>query len=745
MKLLQTRSTGYVRLQAVLRSGLIAGIGMLTLLAISQGSAGGAMAALPTNSTSPANANMQYGLVMSLLGNNPAVKRMGYQWVQYGIYWKDAEPSPGAYDWGNVDNVVNAARDAGLNVLIRVSRPPQWARDPSCASVDTCPPASVEDFGVFSASLANHVRGRIAPYRVAYEIWNEPNTSVEWGDMCPEPARYADMLRAAYPQIKGADPGAIVVAGAVTTVAERRLAPNECHIDDITFLEGMYSAGASPYFDVLSDHPYGYISAPEADPVTGSTGLVFRRAERHRAVMVEFGDSAKQIWATEIGWSIDPATEGSSCSPPDWYFVFSPQEQADYLVRAHQWARSYWPWMGAMFVFNFDFNEAPWYGTCDAFRFWAVKGRPAQAELASLTRNPPPTYTVVVPTATPVDFPPLASAVRYNTTSFNSSGGTLTVEVDATDNDSTPVDEVQANVQYPDGGSQLYNFTLVSGTATSGTWRASIDILANSSSGTQTYSVSPYVIESFPTRRTAAAPVQQISVTNTRFSDVPSDMWAYTYIEYMVNQGAVTGYMDNTFRPNSVATRAQLAKIIVLGFHFPRVSPGTAHFTDVPVGSTFYSYVETAYSRGLVSGYTCGGPGEPCDPGLRPYFRPGFNVSRGQIAKITVLAAGWVLANPTTPTFQDVPSGSVFYSYVETAYAHGIISGYTCGGPGEPCVSDNKPYFRPGFSATRAQICKLVYSAVTQASPTPTPTATATILARPTATVTATPASVPTK
>jgi hypothetical protein len=37
--------------------------------------------------------------------------------------------------------------------------------------------------------------------------------------------------------------------------------------------------------------------------------------------------------------------------------------------------------------------------------------------------------------------------------------------------------------------------------------------------------------------------------------------------------------------------------------------------------------------------------------------------------------------------------------------AHDIVSGYTCGGSGEPCPG---AYFRPASSATRGQVTKFV-------------------------------------
>jgi hypothetical protein len=190
------------------------------------------------------------------------------------------------------------------------------------------------------------------------------------------------------------------------------------------------------------------------------------------------------------------------------------------------------------------------------------------------------------------------------------------------------------------------------------------------------------------------------------FRDVQPGDWFFEFVRYLYCRGAVSGYSDNTFRPYSNTTRGQLCKIVVLGYNISIFTPGAPTFRDVPLLSTFYPYVETAYRNNLVSGYNCGGPGEPC-PGL--YFRADILVTRGQLSKIVVSAAGWPLANPTSATFSDAGRASPFYRYVETAYCHGIISGYNCGGPGEPCPG---LYFRPGNYATRAQISKIVCLAV---------------------------------
>ena len=60
-----------------------------------------------------------------------------------------------------------------------------------------------------------------------------------------------------------------------------------------------------------------------------------------------------------------------------------------------------------------------------------------------------------------------------------------------------------------------------------------------------------------------------------------------------------------------------------------------------------------------------------------------------------------------------MPAGHPFYGYAETMYNRGIISGYACGGPGEPCDAQHRPYFRQYNPATRGQIAKIVYGALT--------------------------------
>jgi hypothetical protein len=207
------------------------------------------------------------------------------------------------------------------------------------------------------------------------------------------------------------------------------------------------------------------------------------------------------------------------------------------------------------------------------------------------------------------------------------------------------------------------------------------------------------------------APVSEEATTlaihyPNRFSDLHHTGTFYPYVNCLLERGIVSGYDDCTFRPNANVTRGQLSKIVAgaAGFNEP---PGEQMFEDVPTGSTFYEWINRLARRGHVGGYPCGGPGEPCGPESLPYFRPGANATRGQISKIVSEAAGYAEPN-TTQYYADVPQSNPFYIWIMRLTNRGIMAGYPCGSPGEPCDVNNRPYFRWANNATRGQTSKIV-------------------------------------
>jgi hypothetical protein len=204
------------------------------------------------------------------------------------------------------------------------------------------------------------------------------------------------------------------------------------------------------------------------------------------------------------------------------------------------------------------------------------------------------------------------------------------------------------------------------------------------------------------------------------FADVPPGQTFYSFVRCLACQGIVGGYPcggpgepcpGTYFRPNNNVTRGQLAKIVANAAGFTDPVPSTQQtFADVPPGHALWLYVERVAGHGIISGYACGSPGEPC-PGT--YYRPNNNATRGQISKIVGTAAGFTESVASTQqTFEDVAVASTFWDYVERMASRGVIGGYPCGGPGEPCNPPlNRPYFRPNNNATRGQISKITAQA----------------------------------
>jgi hypothetical protein len=206
-----------------------------------------------------------------------------------------------------------------------------------------------------------------------------------------------------------------------------------------------------------------------------------------------------------------------------------------------------------------------------------------------------------------------------------------------------------------------------------------------------------------------ASPVVTATACPITFTDVDPSHPFYMFIRCLVCRGIVSGYADGTFRPYADVTRGQLAKILASAAQLSNSIPSTQQtFADVPATNAFWLWIERLVGTGAISGYTCGGAGEPCDPLGRPYFRPFNNATRGQIAKITVITAQIPDPVPTTrQTFTDVPPNQPFWLWIEQLAGRGIINGYGCGGPGEPCDPQQRPYFRPGNSTTRSQMSKI--------------------------------------
>lgn len=264
----------------------------------------------------------------------------GIGWAKQQFPWNDIEPSPGQYHWAKYDAIVDLYQKYGLDVIARLDRPPDWTRQDD--RFPQRPPDDFSDYGDFVERFVRHYEGRIH----YIQVWNEPNIFPEWGDQPVDPAAYVDLLSIAYRRVKSVDPDIYVLSAPLAINLEDF--PARRNLNDLIFLEEMYQAGASDYFDILSANAFG-MDRPPTDPPHPDV-LNFRRVELQREIMVRYGDDEKPIWFNEYGWNAAPAN-----FPPHkliWQRV-SEEQQARWTVEGIEWAREHWPWAGVFNIWYF--------------------------------------------------------------------------------------------------------------------------------------------------------------------------------------------------------------------------------------------------------------------------------------------------------------------------------------------------------------------------------------------------------
>jgi hypothetical protein len=197
--------------------------------------------------------------------------------------------------------MVNSANARNMKVLGVLNSTPGWAATPGTPALSGHP-ADPAEYAEFVSMVATRYKGKVS----AYEVWNEPNGKVFW-DPQPDAAQYTELLKAAYPAIKAADPNAIVVAGSVGAVTD-----SSTTVESVRYVREMYAAGAAGYFDALSYHPYFYYR-PFTQGGSFPTAPMNQVAAIHD-LMVANGDGNKKIWATEYGQPAGVASEANQAA-----------------------------------------------------------------------------------------------------------------------------------------------------------------------------------------------------------------------------------------------------------------------------------------------------------------------------------------------------------------------------------------------------------------------------------------------
>jgi hypothetical protein len=265
-------------------------------------------------------------------------RKAGAEYVRLVVPWSAIAPttppdgfdaqdpnSPG-YSWAAIDPTVEAAVGAGLKPILDISWTPAWAYSslPSDGNAGT---PRIAALGQFARALARHFDGTgDVPAAHVYEVWNEPNLSL---DLAPATAStYRDMVNAVADGVHSVDPASIVVAGGLDPFGHPPSKKQKWYsVAPLAFMRSLLclSRGAHPHstcnekihFDVWSHHPYSFGGAfgkaaqrdnVELGDLPKMTSLLRAGVRLHHVV----SSHSIQFWVTEFGWDTNPPRRGAA-------------------------------------------------------------------------------------------------------------------------------------------------------------------------------------------------------------------------------------------------------------------------------------------------------------------------------------------------------------------------------------------------------------------------------------------------
>lgn len=296
---------------------------------------------------------------------------LGARYVRMQMPWEDVEiHGKGDFEdrrnagavrsaWEKYDFLFAEMQRLGLEPIVRIDRPPRWARQSADATEkfqaglrengsSTGPPDRYQDYADFVGAVAARYRAQVR----YIQIWNEPNLAYEWNWVLPEPERFAELLHLAAASARAANPDAVILFPSLspTDGLEPRIAP----LSELEYLDRVYRAGGAAAFDIMSAQAYGLGQPPDEHRYVRPRALWQRPLDTRidvsrvvllREVMERNGDTQKPVWISEFGYVDAPAD-----LPHSWGESVSDEQRGAYLVGQLERARREWPWVGVMNV-----------------------------------------------------------------------------------------------------------------------------------------------------------------------------------------------------------------------------------------------------------------------------------------------------------------------------------------------------------------------------------------------------------
>lgn len=266
------------------------------------------------------------------------VRDLGVRVARFDVFWATVAPEqPGsptdpddpAYDWSRVDLIMRELAAADITPIISVFNTPTWATDGPAPEegvvINTAAPRP-DDYAAFMEAFATRYRGDFTPAGESeplpagrrIEIWNEPNLGGFFRPQVDESGErvsldnYADMVKAAYPAIKRANPDSIVIVG----VGGPRSSSGDSGTGALDWLRGLREREIP--LDAYSQHIYP-AAPPTAEtdvvPSWGTIDLLLEELDGFR--------EGVQLYITEAGYT--------TATTPFRNTAVTEEEQAQYL------------------------------------------------------------------------------------------------------------------------------------------------------------------------------------------------------------------------------------------------------------------------------------------------------------------------------------------------------------------------------------------------------------------------------
>ncbi len=217
------------------------------------------------------------------------LQALGLNWVRLNVHWMILEPESGRYRFEPIDRMMSLVQGAGLHSITSVVGTPRFASSVAAGDRyeqyhDKFPPV---DMGLLAQRMA--MLARRYPNVDVWQVWNEPNLLGFWAPR-PDPQAYYRMLVPSVQALRAAAPDKPVALAGMAYFSEM-------DGENTLMLEALGRLGVFQHDLIVAYHPYtAHAEGSEVQP----RDLVQRVRHAHEWLRAS---GARQIWATEWGWS----------------------------------------------------------------------------------------------------------------------------------------------------------------------------------------------------------------------------------------------------------------------------------------------------------------------------------------------------------------------------------------------------------------------------------------------------------